>query len=333
MYFLLGISLMFALLLMLNLLISAAATVLWRVLSPFAEKWTAQRRARVIFALRIFPFASALIFVIAILLPAYVLFEPHTSGEVVGVKLGLIAAASTIGIISAFYRVFGTWWKTRRLASNWLKNAEPIEMANVSIPIYRMRHPFPVIAVIGMFRPRIFVAQQIFDSLNDEEIQAAIAHEYGHLAARDNFKRTLMRVCRDLLVFPFGRGLDRAWTENVESAADEYAARKGNLTAVSLAAALVKIARIVPHGTKPAMPSGAFLLTEQTDFVTWRVRRLLQLAEVKFNPAGYNISGLRFSFRLAAAILLIALVLLAATNQNFLEHAHFALESIVAFLD
>ena len=332
MYFLLGISLMFALLLLLNLLISTAATVLWRTISPAAESWTAQRRAQTIFALRIFPFVSALVFVIAILVPAYLLFEPKASGEVVGLKLGLLAIASTGGIIIAFYRIFGTWWKTRRLISNWLKHAEPIEIANVSVPIYRMQHPFPVIAIVGMFRPRIFIARQIFDALNEEELQAAIAHEYGHLAARDNFKRTLLRVSRDLLVFPFGRSLDRAWSENAESAADEYAAQKGHLTAVSLAAALVKIARIVPHGTKPAMPSGAFLITEQTDFVTYRIRRLLQLSEIKLNPADYEFFGFGFMLWILPAAASIIIVFLA-TNQNFLEQIHSVLESIVALLD
>lgn len=331
MYFLLGISVMFALLLVLNLLISAAATILWRVLAPNTENWTARRRAQTIFALRIFPFVSALIFVVAVVIPAYLLFEPHASGEVVSLKLGLIATASSVGVIAAIYRVFGTWWKTRRLTSNWLKNAEPIEFAGVSIPTYRMRHPFPVIAVIGMFHPRIFIAQQIFDSLDNTEIQAAIAHEYGHLAARDNFKRTLMRVCRDLLVFPFGRSLDRAWSENVESAADEYAAQKGSLTAISLAAALVKIARIVPHGTKPAMPSGAFLITDQTNFVTCRIRRLLQLAETKLNPAGYNFLGFGLTFWISTFAIMTAAVLFA-TNQNCLEQTHYALEHFVAFL-
>ena len=332
MYFLLGISLMFALLLVLNLLISAAVTFLWRVLSPIAERWTARRRAQTIFALRIFPFASALIFVTFILLPAYLLFEPHSSGETVGFKLGLTAAASTVGIAAAFYRIFGTWWKTRRLVSDWLENAEAIEIPEVAVPVYRIKHSFPVIAVVGIFRPQMFIAHQIFESLNEQELQAAVAHEYGHLAARDNFKRTLMRVCRDLLVFPFGRSLDNAWAENVESAADEYAARKGgNLTALNLASALVKIARIVPDGAKPAMPSGAFLLTEQIDFVSWRVRRLLQLAENKLNPAAFNLFDVSVLFWISMfGIPLITLLL--ATNQNFLQQTHLVLENIVSFL-
>ena len=332
MYFLLGISLMFALLLILNLLISAAATFLWRVLSPIAEKWTARRRAQTIFALRIFPFISALIFVVFILLPAYLLFEPHSSGETVSFKLGAIALASTIGILAAFYRIFGTWWKTRRLVSDWLRNAESIKIPEAAVPVFQIKHSFPVIAVVGILRPQMFVARQIFDSLNESELQAAIAHEYGHLAARDNFKRTLMRVCRDLLVFPFGRGLDNAWAENVESAADEYAAQKGgNLTALNLASALVKIARIIPDGAKPAMPSGAFLLTEQLDFVSWRVRRLLQLSEIKFNSSDFSLFDVSIIFWISMfGISLI--ILLLATNQNFLQQTHLLLENIVSFL-
>lgn len=332
MYFLLGISLMFALLLVLNLLISAAAAFLWRVLSPIAENWTARRRAQTIFALRIFPFIGTFIFVAAILLPAYLLFEPHSSGENVSFKLGAIAVASTVGITAAFYRIFGTWWKTRRLVSDWLENAEAIEIPDAAVPVFCIKHSFPVIAVVGVFRPQMFIARQIFESLNERELQAAIAHEYGHLAARDNFKRTLMRVCRDLLVFPFGRRLDDAWAKNVESAADEYAAQKGgNLTALNLASALVKIARIVPDNSKPAMPSGAFLLTEQTDFVTRRVRRLLQLAEINFNSTAFNLFDFGIIFWISI-IIVSTIILLLATNQSFLQQTHSFLENIVSLL-
>ena len=210
MYFLFGISLMVAALLIANLLLSAAAAALWRVLSPVTENWTARMRTQTIFALRIFPSVGALIFVAFILTPAYLLFEPYSSGETISLKLSAIVFISSIGIIMAFYRIFGTWWKTRRLISNWIKDAEKIEIADVDVPVYRMKHSFPVIAVIGFFRPQMFIAHQIFDSLNEQELQSAIAHEYGHLVARDNFKRALMIVCRDLTVFPLGKNLDDA---------------------------------------------------------------------------------------------------------------------------
>ncbi len=332
MYFLLGTFLMLALLFVINLAVSTTATVLWRALAPTAKNWTARRQAQIIFALRIFPFLAALIFVFAFLLPAYLLFEPHSSEETVGFKLILLVIVSAIGVGIAALRVFGTWWRTRRLVVNWLARAEPILIDDVSIPVYRFQHPFPVIAVVGVFRPRMFVASRIFAALDSEEFGAVIRHEYGHLTARDNFKGTLMSVCRDLLVFPFGRSLDRAWAENVESAADEYAAQTGGASAaLNLASALVKIARIVPTGAKPAMPAGAFLIETQTADVTGRVRRLLRLSESKTVPAKYRRFKAVNAFLLCASGFL-ALLLLAATNNTVLYRIHLALENVVSIL-
>ena len=332
MYFLLGTSLMLALLLVLNLSVSTAASVLWRFIAPAANSWTARRRARIIFALRIFPCACAIVFVAAFLLPAYLLFEPQSSKEIVSAKLALLALVSVVGVAVAACRVFATWWRTRRVVADWLARAEPIAVADVKIPVYRINHPFPVIAVIGTFRPRMFVAGQIFASLDGEEFQAAIRHEIGHLAARDNFKRMLMRVSRDLLVFPFGRSLDRAWSENVESAADEYAAQTGGKSAaLNLASALVKIARIAPPNAKPAMPAGAFLIEAQTADVTGRVRNLLMLAEIKIVPEKYRRFRLENAFWIYASGFFVFMMPLAASD-TILHKIHFALEALVGVL-
>src|SRR5438093_1171007 len=79
-------------------------------------------------------------------------------------------------------------------------------------------------------RPRLFVAQQLCDALSPVELSAALAHERGHLAARDNLKRALLRACRDVLtIVPAGRTLDRAWAESAEAAADEHAAGAGDI--------------------------------------------------------------------------------------------------------
>ena len=48
-----------------------------------------------------------------------------------------------------------------------------------------------MVAVVGAFRPRLFIADHVFESLTAEELAATIAHEYGHLAAHDNFKRVV----------------------------------------------------------------------------------------------------------------------------------------------
>ena len=59
-----------------------------------------------------------------------------------------------------------------------------IELESIAVPTFVLNHSFPFIAVVGAFRPRLFIANHVIDSLSEEELAAAIAHEYGHLAAR-----------------------------------------------------------------------------------------------------------------------------------------------------
>lgn len=332
MYTLLGISLFFALFFVINLLASALTATMWRVVSSKANRWSAEKCARISFALRILPTIFAFVFVAAFFLPAYLLFEAYSTNEVVTIKLALPALISAAGVSFAIFRVFGAWWMTRRLVANWLKLSEPITIENIAIPVYCISHPFPVIAVVGAFRPRMFVARQIFDSLSDEEFQAAIAHEYGHLVAYDNFKRILLRICRDLLIVSCGRKLDRAWTETSEASADEYAAHSGgDATALSLASALVKVARIVPQGASPAMPVGAFLVEAQTADITYRVRRLLELTQNKDARATQTWLGFGLTFWLTLGGF-SAVILVLATNRRFLQNIHYGYEYVVAVL-
>ncbi len=330
MYYFLGISLLFAFLLAVNLLISPLATVLWQILDKPTQNWSARNRTQIIFSLRTFPLLFALIFTFAFLIPSYFLFEPHFPDETVSPKLAIPALISLIGILAAIFRVFGTWWRTRRLIKSWLKCSEPIQIEQLSLPVYRIRHQFPLIAVVGVFRPKLFIAEQVFESLDENELSAAIRHECGHLATHDNLKRILLRICRDLLVFPMGKKLERAWAENSESAADEFAAQTNKITAINLAAALIKIVKIVPPNTTPTMPVAGYLIESQNLDVTWRIRRLLKMSE---NTANIAQTSTNFKFIYAAIFGLIAiLTLFSATNYNVLQAVHGLLEKVVGFL-
>ncbi len=331
MYFLLGICLILALLLLLNTIISLAAATLWRIFSGYAKHLPAQSRASLIFALRTFPLFSALLYTCAFLIPSYRLFEPADADETISFKLALVTFISAVGIALAASRVFGTWWRTRRLIKDWERSGEPLTIENVRFPVHRFAHPFPVIAVVGIFRPRLFVAEQIFDLLKKEEFAAAIVHELGHLAAYDNFKRTFLRVCRDLLVLPIGKNLDRVWAETAEAAADEYALSVGgNRTALNLAAALVKIARVVPKNTRPAMPAAAFLIEADTIDVSWRVRQLLSLTEIKTDFARKKLNLSIFLW--CSFAFLVLPILWLASDHNFLAEIHEITESVVAIM-
>ena len=280
MYLLRGFCLMLTVLLALNVLASLVAAAVWRSCESYAQHWTATARARLIFALRMFPPVSALICVSTLFLPAYLIYEPHVTAESLGAKLAAPALVSTLGIALIIWRWLHTWKATQRLTADWLSHATPIQLNHVSIPAYRLPHPFPLIAVVGTLRPRLFIANHVLDALSQAELEAAFAHENGHLVAHDNFKRGLLHAYRDALtLLPYGRALDRVWAEASESAADEYAARFHAEATLDLASALVKIARLAPAGMRPTMPASASLLGGDAVGIASRVHRLTQLAE------------------------------------------------------
>ena len=330
MYFLIGISLLFAYLYAVNLTASLVSTVVWSAISGRASSWSSRTRSNLIFALRILPLTAAIIFIAAFILPSYLLFEPASPNETVGYKLTIIVGIATLGMVAAAVRIFASWWRTRRLIAGWLKSSEPVKVGGVSFPAYKLKHQFPVIAVVGVIRPKIFVAEQVLAELDEAELTAAIAHEAGHIYSRDNLKRIAMRICADLLVFPLGKSLDRVWLESAESAADEYAATHGGGgSALNLASALVKIGRITPEKKVWDMPMAAYLIEPDDGTLATRVDGLLQIAD-----QGPGMSENKSIRRSPVLWLIPALVLILplAFNRGVLSSIHTLSEKILAAL-
>ncbi len=332
MYYLLILCLALSALLAINALVTLGIAALWRFIRPVTLRWTAAARAQVIFILRLFPLAGALVSVVALIVPSYLTYEPWPPDEVVPVKLAALTLISASGLGLAVWRGLASWRATRLLVANWLREADAVCLETTPIPAYRIRHPFPVLAVVGAFRPRLFIAGQLLDTLAPEEIAAAIRHEAGHLAMRDNLKRVLLRACRDALtIIPCGRSLDDAWAEAAEAAADEYAARAGAPVALDLAAALVKIARMIPQGAKPTMPAGAFLIGEEADGVVWRVQRLAQLAEAGQASEARDAAITDFALSTGMGAF-FAVMIYVAVSSDLLATVHLRLEQIFRLL-
>lgn len=331
MYFLIGISLLFAFLFAIDVAASLMAMLGWRLLANAASRWGARTRVNLIFLLRVFPLVAATIFISAVVLPAFLLYEPIATDETVGLKLTLISLVSAFGIVAAFGRVFAGWWRTKRLIGEWMSLSEPVEIDGVTIPAFRMRHPFPIIAVVGVLRPKMFVAEQILSELDEAELAASIAHERGHISNHDNLKRIAMRICGDFLVLPLGKTLDRAWAVAAESAADEYAAHLGGgRCALDLASALIKVGRITPNEKALPMPVGAYLLGSEDQPLAARVDRLLRLAD-RADTLGGTANSMHNSIWLVPILTLIAILSLTL-NTNFLSAVHTFSEQLLAAL-
>lgn len=321
-----------AVLLTINLLTSLFAAALWHCLSKRASGWQAAVRTKVLFMLRLLPAAAALVSVAVFFIPSYVLYEPNPADEVVGPKLLIIASVSAIGIAMAVWKGFASARATRHLVADWIRHAEPLAIAGGGMRAFCLRHPFPLMAIVGVFRPRLFVSQCVIETLGPKELLAALEHEAGHLAERDNLKRILMRACRDLLpILPWGRSLDRAWGRAAEAAADEYAARTGGPAALDLASALVKVARMVPDGVRPTMPAGALLVGEDGDEISWRVLRLTQIAE-KGQGFDNHVAFIFSGGTWGSLLFILITVAYAAVNPHFLKRLHAAMEQVFPLL-
>jgi len=333
MYFILGLSIVLATLLVLNNLGSLLASLLWKVFASRISRWSASSSAQTLFLLRTVPMALGIGCVLFLFAPAYLRNEPRVAHEDVSLKLAIVAAFSALGIAIALARGIANCRATARLTADWLRNAEPIHVPNLGIPSYQVEHRFPLIAVVGALRPRLFIAKQIFQSLTPDELAAALEHEIGHVRAHDNLKRGVVRACRDVLVIPYGRRLDSAWLEASEAAADEYASRRDRRIGLDLASALVKIARLIPSGGRPTMTAGAFFVGEEEGLgFKVRVRRLAQLASVPQQQTTHFGLGSKLPKLISVALTLL-IIALVANQRHVLPAIHSVIEQAVYILD
>jgi Zn-dependent protease with chaperone function len=334
MYEFLGITLALAFLLAINATATMVAAGVGRLCKPLFRNYSARTHAEILFVMRIGPPVIAIVAIAAFMIPSYLAYEPYASGERVSWKLGLLAMLSAIGVGLAISRGIRSWLATRSLLKKWLASSTPIELEAIDVPTFVLRHSFPIIAVVGAIRPRLFIADHVLGSLSAEELAAAVAHECGHLAARDNFKRSVMRVSRAaLLLIPCGRSLDRAWSKASESAADEHAAQESSLVALNLASALVRIARMIPAGQRQVIPPAvsAFLSGNDSPGVKVRVRRLVELAATDPRLLVSNASIVRFAPWFVLALIVVVGVTLESRPQVLAAVHHFV-EHVVVVL-
>jgi Zn-dependent protease with chaperone function len=306
------------------LAVNAAASVLTLAVSRFApgprDSMPPARRARALFALRLFPAGASTLAILLYFLPAYLAHEPLGSGETVGLPLLGVAFLAGALLAAAAGRGLRSWQETRWLARALAQGAEPVSLPGVGLPAYRIRHPFPVVTVLGVHRPRLYVAEQVLSGLDEAERTAVFDHELAHVISRDNLRYWLMRACPDLLVlFPAGEALTRSWLTATEEAADEAATRRTPRAALDLADALVKVARLVPRGQPALVPA---LALHNGDDIARRVGRLLQGSPSTEEPR-------RTGWALAGLVLLAAAPPLCPSSLRFV---HELTERLLALL-
>jgi beta-lactamase regulating signal transducer with metallopeptidase domain len=288
-----------------------------------AARIDAMRAARFLLTLRLLPAAVATLVVAGICAPSYLWLEPEASAEEVG--LACVAAALLGFTILAFSIVRGL--RASRRSLQYIRRCQrmgrktnlPANLTEDPAPVWIVNGAAPLLALTGIVRPRLVISQPVMSALSSWQLAAVLRHEHAHRLSHDNLKRLVILLSPGL--FPLFRGFDkleRAWSTFTEWAADDRAVHGDGRRSLSLATALVRVARL--GAAAPSPPLATSLLADSQDLAA-RVERLLHPG-AKSRP--------RIPHLPAAAVLTFAALLAAVVmNPATLHGVHELLEHLI----
>jgi Zn-dependent protease with chaperone function len=311
MFALRGIAVSLAFFVLLYCVLSALVAVAWRSL-----RWLHAREksvADLLFALRILPLVASIAITFAFVVPSFDLLEPRSVDEGMGAMPLALGVCALLLIAYGCFRVITAQTKTSRVVKRWLEGARPMD-ADTQTITFQARREAPPLTLIGVHKPRVLVSESTVALLSHDELHIALKHELAHMQSRDNLKKLIFRFCP----FPGMAKLESAWSQAAELAADDAAVSKLD-DAVDLAAALVKLSRLVPVEAAPVCTVGFV-----TGTIKARVTRLLA-----WDAAGKAAGSPRNGLWYAVPPALMALLCVFATYGPALALTHEVTEWLV----
>ena len=255
-----------------NTATASAAWAAWPVLWRHLARRSATARAGLILLWRVTPLAASVAVAVATTC-AFVLHEPRGMTEPVGVALRALAVIGGGLALAGAVRLAGSLIASEWLALQWTRTGAAVEWPGAGGPAWVIDADFPIVAVVGIRRPRLVVARSVMQGCTPNELAAIAAHEQGHRIAADNVKRLCLQSVIDVLsATRRGREAAARWQEAAEEAADDHAASR-DVRAVDLASALVTVGRLAA-GRRAIGPLPASVLY-RGGAIERRVQRLL----------------------------------------------------------
>ena len=284
--------------------VSTAAAVCialaWPGIERALSRFPSAARARALFLVRIAPtlfgaLAGALTTI------AFLRHEPSSTAEAPGWFMGAAASAGAGLILRGLCRVIRQWKSTNRFLHVIQPSATRVTVPGVSLPTWQVDIAFPLVAVAGVWRSRLLVARRVLEQMPRDEFEVVLKHELAHARHRDNAARLIVTGLPDVLGLLERRlGLERAWREAAEDAADDFAAAGNARARACLAAALIRVANIAGTQARACVPLPAFHGGES---IERRVRRLLDAGMPRSRaPWAMRASALLLPLACAAAV-------------------------------
>jgi beta-lactamase regulating signal transducer with metallopeptidase domain len=287
-----------------------------------AEHMKASSAARFLFALRLAPLVLTLFAVLAFCIPSYLWLEPEATGEKVGLFCVFTALMGVAIWAFSLVRVAGAVRGTNRYLHECERHGRKINVNGSDSPALLLADKTPVMAVAGVFHPRLVVSKRVLHGLSAEQREAALSHEQAHCVSGDNFKRLLILLAPEIMPFVSSfRTLDRGWSKFTEWAADDEASAGDPQRALTLASALVRVAKM---GAKPRLSYLSCSLVGGDKELSERVDRLLRPQPKPGKPVREVISLLSSLTGLTTAAVVVMFIW-----PNSLTLVHQALERLV----
>jgi Zn-dependent protease with chaperone function len=265
MFALRGIAVSLTCFVLLYSLLSVLVAIVWR---PLKRLHVAQQSvAALLFELRILPLLVAALITFTLVVPSFRLLEPRSINgkEGIGAMPLALGVCALLLIAYGCFRVIAAQISSTRVVTRWLEGSCPLSTnAESTITVQYLRES-PPLTLVGVRKPRVLVSESTVSLLSHDELQIALKHELQHMKSHDNLKKLVFRFCP----FPGMAKLEGAWSQASELAADD-AAVSSQRDAVDLAAALVKLSRLVPVEAVPVCAVGFV-----TSSLSERVARLL----------------------------------------------------------
>jgi Zn-dependent protease with chaperone function len=247
-----------------------------------AESMRARSGARILFAMRVLPCALGIGTVLALCVPSYLWLEPQASAERSGWACLTFAILGALGWIGSIVRAARAVAASVRFNREWQQAGCETLLADESLKAVIVEKRAPLLALAGIFRPRLIVSQAVLCSLSKEELQLALQHENAHHISLDNLKRLLLLLVPSSILFVRGHSsLERCWAKFSEWAADDDAVRGDSHRALSLAEALLRVTRL---GAAPRLSFLHTSLCAGDHDLSERVDRLLQVQPLEGKP-------------------------------------------------
>ncbi|MGA7291496.1 MAG: hypothetical protein WBW53_21915 [Terriglobales bacterium] len=266
-----GIAVSLTFFVLLYCLLSALVAVTWRSLRLLHA--TERSLVALLFALRILPLVASVVITFAFVVPSFQLLEPRSIDEGMGTMPLALGICALLLIACGCFRVIAAQTQTSRVVARWLEGAHPLNIAASQRPAridtntvtFQSRREAPPLTLVGVRKSKVLVSESTVALLSLAELHIALKHEIEHMRSRDNLKKLIFRFCP----FPGMAKLESAWSQAAELAADDAAVSTLD-DAIDLAAALVKLSRLIPVEVAPVCTVGFV-----TGSISARVARLL----------------------------------------------------------